>query len=138
MASACSSPSPATVSSIYASFAVRRRRRHPVTPMRQASVVSSMTGSARWVAVIAGLLALFGSLAAQSAPIGLPGMEIHVSGAEAKPQEVATAIRILIVLTVLSLAPAILIMMTSFTRIIIVLAMLRHAFGMQETPPNTV
>jgi flagellar biosynthetic protein FliP len=39
---------------------------------------------------------------------------------------------------VLSLAPAILIVMTSFTRIIIVLAMLRHAFGMPETPPNTV
>jgi flagellar biosynthetic protein FliP len=39
---------------------------------------------------------------------------------------------------VLSLAPAILVSMTAFIRIVIVLSMLRHAFGMQETPPNTV
>jgi len=41
-------------------------------------------------------------------------------------------------LTVLSLAPAILMSMTAFVRIVIVLSMLRHALGMQETPPNTV
>jgi flagellar biosynthetic protein FliP len=41
-------------------------------------------------------------------------------------------------LTVLSLAPAILMSMTSFIRIVVVLSMLRHAMGMQETPPNTV
>jgi len=45
---------------------------------------------------------------------------------------------VLIGLTILSLAPAILVVMTAFTRIIIVLAMLRHAIGMQDTPPNTV
>jgi flagellar biosynthetic protein FliP len=42
------------------------------------------------------------------------------------------------VMTVLSLAPSILIMMTSFTRIIIVLSFLRTAIGIQQTPPNTV
>lgn len=41
-------------------------------------------------------------------------------------------------LTVLSLAPSILIMMTSFTRIIVVLSFLRTAIGIQQTPPNTV
>jgi flagellar biosynthetic protein FliP len=46
--------------------------------------------------------------------------------------------QILILLTVLSLAPSILIMMTAFTRIVIVLSMLRHAFGLQQTPPNSV
>jgi flagellar biosynthesis protein FliP len=46
--------------------------------------------------------------------------------------------RIFLALTVLSLVPAILISMTSFIRIVIVLSMLRHAMGMQETPPNTV
>ncbi len=50
----------------------------------------------------------------------------------------ATAIKILLGLTVLSRAPAILIVMTSFTRIIVVLSILRQAFGMQQTPPNTV
>jgi flagellar biosynthesis protein FliP len=74
----------------------------------------------------------------QAADLQLPGIGIRIEGAGGRSAEVATAIKVLIALTVLSLAPAILVVMTSFTRIIIVLAMLRHAFGMQETPPNTV
>ncbi len=46
--------------------------------------------------------------------------------------------QIIILLTVLSLAPAILLMMTSFTRMIIVLALLRQALGTQQLPPNQV
>ena len=45
------------------------------------------------------------------------------------PQEVSSSIQLLLILTVLSLAPAIIIMMTSFTRIIIVLSFLRNALG---------
>jgi flagellar biosynthetic protein FliP len=48
------------------------------------------------------------------------------------------AMQIIILLTVLSLAPAILIMMTSFTRMIIVLSLLRQALGTQQLPPNQV
>ncbi len=47
-------------------------------------------------------------------------------------------IQMLALLTVLSLAPSILIMMTSFTRIVVVLSFLRTALGIQQTPPNTV
>lgn len=47
-------------------------------------------------------------------------------------------VQLLAVLTVLALAPSILIMMTSFTRIIVVLSFLRTAIGIQQTPPNTV
>ncbi|MEM6812201.1 MAG: flagellar type III secretion system pore protein FliP [Pseudomonadota bacterium] len=47
-------------------------------------------------------------------------------------------VQLLAILTVLSLAPSILIMMTSFTRIIVVLSFLRTALGIQQTPPNTV
>jgi len=47
-------------------------------------------------------------------------------------------VQLLAILTVLSLAPSILIMMTSFTRIIVVLSFLRTAIGIQQTPPNTV
>ena len=54
------------------------------------------------------------------------------------PQEVSTSIQILLMLTVLSLAPSIIIMMTSFTRIIIVLSFLRNALGTQQMPPNQV
>ena len=47
-------------------------------------------------------------------------------------------VQMIVLLTVLSLAPSILIMMTSFTRIIVVLSFLRTAIGIQQTPPNTV
>lgn len=47
-------------------------------------------------------------------------------------------VQLLGLLTVLSLAPSILIMMTSFTRIVVVLSFLRTAMGIQQTPPNTV
>jgi flagellar biosynthetic protein FliP len=54
------------------------------------------------------------------------------------PQEVSSSIQLLLILTVLSLAPAIIIMMTSFTRIIIVLSFMRNALGTQQMPPNQV
>lgn len=54
------------------------------------------------------------------------------------PQKVATALEILAMLTVLSVAPAILLMMTSFTRLIIVFGFLRMALGTQQMPPNQV
>jgi len=102
-----------------------------------------MSPSYRRLLCIVGLAVVawtvFGGVAeaADKAALTLPGMELRLQGT-APQQEVATAVKILVMLTVLSLAPAILIAMTAFTRIIIVLAMLRHAFGMQETPPNTV
>ena len=47
-------------------------------------------------------------------------------------------IQLILILTVLSLAPSILVMMTSFTRIVVVFSFLRTAMGLQQTPPNTV
>lgn len=82
------------------------------------------------------LLALCGTAAWAADPVlALPGISVQAgSGAG----EVSTALKVLLGLTVLSLAPAILMSMTAFIRIVIVLSMLRHALGMQETPPNTV
>ncbi len=51
--------------------------------------------------------------------------------------ETAQALRVVLGLTMLAVLPAMLVCLTSFLRIIIVLSMLRHAIGMQETPPNT-
>lgn len=73
-----------------------------------------------------------------AADIALPGIDITFNDSAGAEGEVATAFKILFGLTVLSLAPAVLVVMTSFTRIIIVLSMLRTAIGMQQTPPNTV
>lgn len=53
-------------------------------------------------------------------------------------REVATTLQVLGILTVLTLAPAILIMTTSFTRIVVVLSLLRQALATQQLPPNQV
>ncbi|MGH6882926.1 MAG: flagellar type III secretion system pore protein FliP [Hypericibacter sp.] len=76
------------------------------------------------------------SAAAAAADIAFPGGSVSLGGAGA--EGLSTPLRLVLLLTVLSLAPSILLMVTAFTRIIIVLAMLRHALGMPETPPNAV
>lgn len=73
----------------------------------------------------------------EAATLPLPSLEINFGEAES-PNDVATSLQILLLLTVLSLAPAILIMLTSFTRIVIVLGFLRRAIATQTTPPNQV
>lgn len=54
------------------------------------------------------------------------------------PSSIATSVKLLLLLTVLSLAPSILIMMTSFTRIVIVLSFVRTSLATQQMPPNQV
>jgi flagellar biosynthetic protein FliP len=84
-----------------------------------------------------GLVLLLGwstHLAAQS-PI--PGINISVNPAD-NPEQVATTLQIVFLLTVLTLAPALLIMTTSFTRFIIVLSFLRQAIGTPQTPSNQI
>lgn len=74
----------------------------------------------------------FAAAGAQNAP----DLGASLGLAAGAAPETATALRVALGLTVLSLLPAVLVCMTAFLRIIIVLSMLRHAFGMQETPPN--
>jgi flagellar biosynthetic protein FliP len=69
--------------------------------------------------------------------IPIPKIGLNLEEAN-NPKEVATSIQILFILTILALAPAILIMMTCFTRIIVVLSFLRKAIATQTTPPNQV
>lgn len=58
--------------------------------------------------------------------------------ATAANAQTTEAVRIAVILAVLAIVPAILISTTSFIRIVVVLAMVRHAFGMPQTPPNAV
>ena len=69
--------------------------------------------------------------------VNLPTVSLGVKEA-ATPAEVSTTLQVLFVLTILSVAPAILLMTTAFTRIIIVLGFVRQAMGTQNTPPNQV
>ncbi|MEK7748098.1 MAG: flagellar type III secretion system pore protein FliP [Nitrospirota bacterium] len=75
------------------------------------------------------------SVAPEIIPQPDPLMTVQFGGVD-KPFSVG--LQILILLTILSLAPAIFIMMTSFTRIIVVLSFLRQALGTQQAPPNQV
>ncbi len=67
----------------------------------------------------------------------LPEISLKVSQAQT-PQQAVLSLQILMLLTVLTLAPAILIMLTSFTRIVIVFAFTRQALGTQQIPPNQI
>lgn len=69
------------------------------------------------------------------AQVTLPTMNLGFKTTD-NPNEVVSAIKLIMIMTVLTLAPAIMIMMTGFTRIIIVLSFLRQAMGVQNMPPN--
>ncbi len=92
--------------------------------------------------VLAVLLAAAASLAAvgpawaQNLPV--PSVSLSIGDGSGEPGKVAVVMQLLLLLTVLSLAPAILMMVTSFTRIVVVLSILRHALGTQQLPANQI
>ena len=88
--------------------------------------------------VLIGLVFLLWAVpAASAAPLPLPSINIGFGDAE-EPGDVAVTLQIIALLTILSLAPAILILMTSFTRLVVVFHFLRQAMGTQQSPPNQV
>jgi flagellar biosynthetic protein FliP len=96
-----------------------------------------------WLALV--LLMLLLCCAANAALANVPAstsplLELRLAAGPGKTgtADLSLPVRIMLLLSVLSLAPAILVTMTAFTRIVIVLSMLRHALGMPETPPNQV
>ena len=86
--------------------------------------------------VVMGLFLVTG-VVSESEAIPLPNITLGVENAD-DPEKVSSALQILVLLTILTLAPAILIMTTSFARIIIVLSFLRQAMGTQQTPPTQI
>ena len=86
----------------------------------------------RWLVLLLMILAL----PAEAQSLGIPAL--NVSGGAADGQTYSVTLEVLALMTVLTLLPAILLMMTSFTRIIIVLAILRQALGTASTPSNQV
>lgn len=80
-------------------------------------------------------LMLFLSGEAAAAP--LPAVDLNIRPSDS-PDQVVDTIKLLVLLTLLSLAPAFLVMMTSFTRIIIVLSLLRTALGVHQSPANQI
>lgn len=89
------------------------------------------------VICLALLAILFLAGLAKAQPVALPRVGIEFNTAE-EPEDVALTLQILFLLTILSLAPAMVIMVTSFTRIVVVLSFVRSALATQNMPPNQV
>ncbi|EIL96772.1 flagellar biosynthetic protein FliP [Rhodanobacter thiooxydans] len=87
----------------------------------------------RWIVAVSLLLL---PLTALAAPPGIP--LVNVQNVPGGGQNWTLSLQVLALMTALTLLPAIALMMTSFTRIIIVLGFLRQALGTQSTPPNQV
>jgi flagellar biosynthesis protein FliP len=88
------------------------------------------------ILLIAAIVMLTAVLASAD-PLPLPNISLSIGG-KADSGKASTVVQLLFILTVLSLAPAILLMVTSFTRTVVVLSLVRHALGTQTMPPNQI
>jgi flagellar biosynthetic protein FliP len=95
-----------------------------------------VTGKKRLIAAIC-FLATIAAGVAWGEPLALPTISVGV-GKVSQPSDVSTVLQIFFMMTVLSLAPGLLIMTTSFTRIVVVLSFLRNAIGAQQSPSNQI
>lgn len=99
--------------------------------------LSTFIGAHKWLCAIPALILPVLAAIVFSHPALAQAITLDL-GSEENGTVSGRIIQMVALLTVLSLAPSILIMMTSFTRIIVVLSFLRTAMGIQQTPPNTV
>lgn len=83
------------------------------------------------------LLCLFSVLIYAEAPLSVPTLNLNLSAPES-PSQLVTTLNVVMVLTILALAPSIIFVCTSFLRLIIVFSFMRQAMGTQAMPPNTI
>jgi flagellar biosynthetic protein FliP len=92
-----------------------------------------------WLMALMALVVVASLVPDLAAQTTIPAPKITFGLEQSKsPQDDVTALQLLLLLTVLSLAPAILVTVTSFTRIIVVLSFVRYALGTQQTPSNPI
>ncbi len=87
--------------------------------------------------VVAVVFCLLAPTALAAGGIDIPAISLNLDNGKG-PQQVTGILQIVFLLTIISIAPALLILTTSFTRFAIVLSFLRHALGTQQAPPNQV
>lgn len=107
-----------------------------------------LSRASRWLLALMAVMLCAGfwnPAVAQTSTLPTPPAGLDVSdfvsggpGVWTSPEGLSSAIQIMLLLTVLSLAPAILLMTTCFIRIVVVLSLLRQAIGTQQLPPNQV
>ena len=98
----------------------------------------AVCNSRRWIMVACSIMLAATALVLSASNAAAAGPSVSIDLGSDAPKQTAVVVQILILLTVLSLAPALFIMVTSFTRIVIVLSFLRQALGTQAVPPNQV
>lgn len=114
----------------------RRRRPQPQAPARSEELRPTGTGG-RGARFVLGLLAALLLPTLLGADVAFAGPELLDSPLAAETGG-STALRLLATLTLLAVAPALILAMTSFTRLIVVFSLLRQAVGVQQAPPNQV
>lgn len=105
-----------------------------------ATVLTPLLSARAWLVLAGVLLCLFAgpALAQQAAgdPLGIKAITLSTN--PDGEQEYSVSLQILLIMTALSFIPAFVMLMTSFTRIIIVFSILRQALGLQSTPSNQI
>jgi flagellar biosynthetic protein FliP len=96
-----------------------------------------MAGKRKTVLFLAALLVIAMIIPAQLSAQGIPKVSLAIDDS-GSPQDFSATMKILIAMTVLALVPTILVMVTSFVRIIIVMMMTRQAMGTNQMPPSQV
>jgi flagellar biosynthetic protein FliP len=118
------------------------RQKPEVAMSADACVGPPLTSTVRWPPVSRALLLLVAlgclSFGLVQDAIGGANPSVTIDLGQTGPKQTAVVLQILALLTVLSLAPAFFIMVTSFTRVVIVLSFLRQAIGTQQVPPNQI
>ena len=109
----------------------------PAPPCGNPNTTDGVPMSKRVFLFSALLILVCAPLALAVEPAGIPTLSIGV-GKASKPGDVSTVLQIFFLMTVLSLAPGLIMMTTSFTRIVVVLSFLRQAIGTQQAPPNQI
>ena len=107
--------------------------------MQRMTKIINWSQKNKWIILMAVFIcsAFFSGLTFGETNIMIPDINVNINAGDGNVQ-IANSLQIMIMLTILSLAPSILIMMTSFTRFIIVLGFIRRALSLQSTPPNQV
>jgi flagellar biosynthetic protein FliP len=91
------------------------------------------------IAFLLASAAFLAAYTAYAAPpnLPIPNVNIDVNGS-GSPKEYVDSIKLLLIITILALVPSFIVLMTSFTRVVVVLSFVRNALSTQQTPPNQV
>jgi flagellar biosynthetic protein FliP len=132
-----SGPAQEAVACLQSAFPQRlhRFRAQLSTSHRHSSIAAGIAILAGTVVSALTAAAQTGGTGAAAKGLGLPEVSLQVGGSSG---DSASIIQLMLLFTLLTLAPSIIVMLTPFTRIIIVLSLLRNALGTQQSPPNTV